>query len=95
MHQAFSGAFTYSEALLTSISVSLEAFKKEIAISGITDNDVLATSVAVVYLEDKMADEQDSWELVVDKARQWLEEQCQGIEGGVEKVLAIAKKLVA
>jgi hypothetical protein len=93
MHQTFSGAFTFSEALLGSLSIALKDFEEKAAANGIEDRDVFATAVAVAYLEEKMADEKDSWELVVDKAREWMEEKCQGVEGA-EKVIAAARRLV-
>lgn len=36
---------------------------------------ILATTIVVVFLEQKMAEEQDVWELIVEKARSWLDEQ--------------------
>ncbi len=35
-------------------------------------NTVLATALAVVYLEQKLAEEKATWELMVEKARGWL-----------------------
>ena len=35
---------------------------------------LLSTAIVVVYLETKMEDEEDTWELVVEKARTWLED---------------------
>jgi hypothetical protein len=92
-HQTFSGAFTFSEALLRSLSVAVKDFEEKAAVDGIEDRDVFATAVVVAYLEEKMAGERDSWELVVDKAREWMEEKCRGVEG-VEKIMAAARRLV-
>jgi len=33
---------------------------------------LLATAIVVLYLEKKMQDEKETWELVVEKARSWL-----------------------
>ena len=93
LHQTFSGAFPFSEALLTSLSVALKDFGERRALEGIDDLDVFTTAVVVVFFEGKMAREKDSWELVVEKARQWMEDRCQGVEG-VEKVIAAARKLI-
>jgi hypothetical protein len=93
MHQTFSGAFTFSEALLGSLSIAVRDFEAKAAADGIEDRDVFATAVVVAYLGEKMADEKDSWELVVDKAREWMEEKCRGVEG-VEKIMAAARRLV-
>jgi hypothetical protein len=93
LHQTFGGAFPFSETLLRSLSVILEDFEKRIVLEGIEERDVLATGVVVAFLEEKMADEKDSWELIVDKARQWMEDRCQGVEGA-EKIMAAARKLI-
>jgi hypothetical protein len=92
-HQTFSGAFTFSEALLGSLSIAVKDFEEKAAADGIEDSDVFATAVVVAYLEEKMAGEKDSWELVVDKAREWMEEKCRGVEE-VEKIMAAARRLV-
>lgn len=34
----------------------------------------VATAAVVSFLEKKMADEEETWELVVEKARTWLED---------------------
>lgn len=36
---------------------------------------VLATATVVMFLEKKMQDEEETWELVVEKARAWLENE--------------------
>lgn len=36
-------------------------------------NDLLVTAAVVLYLEESMAEERATWELVVDKARDWIE----------------------
>jgi hypothetical protein len=92
-HQTFSGAFTFSEALLGSLSIAVKDFEEKAAADGIENRDVFATAVVVAYLEEKMAGEKDSWELVVDKAREWMEEKCRGVEG-VEKIMAAARTLL-
>jgi hypothetical protein len=92
-HQTFSGAFTFSEALLRSLSIAVKDFEEKAAADGIEDRDVFATAVVVAYLEEKMSDEKDSWELVVDKAREWMEEKCRGVEG-MKKIMAAARRLV-
>ena len=36
---------------------------------------LLATAIVVLFLEKKMQGEEDTWELVVEKARAWLESE--------------------
>ncbi|KAI1354604.1 hypothetical protein F5Y01DRAFT_255342 [Xylaria sp. FL0043] len=40
-------------------------------------NAVVATALAIAFLEKRMAHEVDSWELIVEKARDWLGQQDQ------------------
>ena len=55
------------------------------------DGDVWATALVVVFLEDKVASEKGVWEMVVEKARAWLEGKV-GKGRGLEDVVAEAKK---
>ena len=36
---------------------------------------LLATAIVVLFLEKKMQDEEETWELIVEKARAWLESE--------------------
>jgi hypothetical protein len=101
LHQTFTGSFPFATALLSALSVSIESFDKgNIELNKIIQNyeitksvDMLTTGVVVIFLESKMTNEKHSWELVVEKARQWLEENCGGVERA-EIVLATARKIV-
>jgi len=53
---------------------------------------IISTAVVIICLEKKLADEEDSWELVVDKAKDWLSETIE--EGVVEKLWKIAQRVV-
>jgi len=55
-------------AVDTLIDVSKQALDRTKA------EQLLSTAIVVVYLETKMEDEEDTWELVVEKARTWLED---------------------
>ena len=54
-------------------------------------NKIVGTALVIAYLEGKMQKLKGSWELVVEKARGWLEGQGEGyLEGaglGVEEVI--------
>jgi hypothetical protein len=54
---------------------------------------VVATALAVTYLEKKMASEEETWELIVEKARDWLGEAIE--ESIMEEVWKEVEKLVA
>lgn len=49
---------------------------------------ILVTAVVVRFLEKRVADEEETWELVVDKARVWLEGEVD--EKGLRRVWEMA-----
>ncbi|OAA34161.1 von Willebrand domain containing protein [Beauveria brongniartii RCEF 3172] len=67
--QTFGGSWTWSTALEELLGVTREVAGKQLEVAA---EEVAATVCAVAYLEEKLADEQEVWELVVDKAREWL-----------------------
>jgi hypothetical protein len=62
---------------------SLDRGKAEVA---------LGTAIVVVYLKEKLSEEEDTWELVVEKAKSWLEDDLD--EEILEAVWAAATGLV-
>ncbi|KAI4685983.1 uncharacterized protein J4E88_003820 [Alternaria novae-zelandiae] len=54
---------------------------------------LLATAIVVLFLEKKMQDEEDTWELVVEKARAWLGSQV--AEEVLARVWQLAEGVVA
>ncbi|KAK3824899.1 MAG: von Willebrand domain-containing protein [Benniella sp.] len=89
--QTFEGYWEWQESLLSCVGVdpvlAAEAVKKH----G-WDLRVAATALAIVFLEKKKASEKDAWELVVEKAKGWMEEQIGASE--VVVVLHKASELV-
>ncbi|KAM3498552.1 hypothetical protein MY10362_008135 [Beauveria mimosiformis] len=67
--QTFGGSWTWSAALEELLGVTREVVGEQLEVAA---EEVAATVCAVVYLEEKLADEHEVWELVVDKAREWL-----------------------
>ncbi|KAK3824897.1 MAG: von Willebrand factor type A domain-containing protein [Benniella sp.] len=84
--QTFEGYWEWQESLLFRIGVdpvlATEAVKKH----G-WDLRVAATALTIVFLEKKKIDEKDAWELVVEKAKGWMEEQI----GANEVVIVLHK----
>ena len=39
---------------------------------------LFATAIAVIFLEKKLIDQEDTWELMVEKAKEWLDEAVPG-----------------
>ncbi|GAP87719.1 putative von willebrand domain-containing protein [Rosellinia necatrix] len=80
--QKSDGSWDCSQDLLGLLGISLDS-KKRTAI--------VATALAVSFLQTRMGHEAASWELIVDKAKNWL-----GQQGGlvVEKEISDAEKLL-
>ena len=95
--QSFSGSWTWNVQLLTLLGLE-EAVALERANAAQLDTKVealhvLATGLVLVYLELRLGEKRDEWEMLADKAREWLQGQ---LEGGVtvEKYLEGAKKVL-
>ena len=86
--QTFSGYWNLNDKLLRVMNVTPQAAKN---VSGVED-ELWATALAVLFLETKLGDEKDSWEMVVDKARGWLSTQGYGDEEGDGMIHAFWEK---
>jgi hypothetical protein len=86
--QEFNGSWKSSDALFTLISVDKDAVKAT------GRENAMSTALAVAWLEVKMASEEDVWEMVVDKAKDWLRTLLGG-DAEAEKVITQAKSLLA
>jgi hypothetical protein len=92
--QTFSGAWVCVPSLVTTLASSLvldEAiFLREI--DAATDKKLFTTALVVVVFEERLAEWKSSWELVVEKARGWLNEEAE--KDDVEKVVVKARGIV-
>jgi hypothetical protein len=88
--QLFEGSWQWKSELLSILGLERKAVETTVPKM---DMAVLATALAVRFLETKLADEKDSWELVVEKARQWIEEKV-GAQG-LKDAFASAEKTLA
>lgn len=95
--QSFTGSFTVSQELLTIISHGAQtpfsgSNVKKVVTEGLTarglgdwvddlTDDDCATVLAIAWLETIMKDENDVWEMVVEKARSSLESRVDGSDG--------------
>ena len=68
--QTFDGSWKWTAKLLVMLGVDGEKVKAVLA--GV-DETVVATVLAVGFLEGKMPEEEGVWEMVVEKAKGWLE----------------------
>ncbi|KAG0365076.1 hypothetical protein BGZ54_006881 [Gamsiella multidivaricata] len=90
--QTFEGSWAWRSEMLKSLNVAV-ADADKIAKDNGWDVRIMATALAVVYFEKKLAKDKDTWELVVEKAKDWMEQQIG--HDGVEVVLKKAAELVA
>lgn len=70
--QTFSGAWEWSDDLLAVITPKGKKLEFDAAFGS---EQVMATSLAVAYMEARLADSKDVWEMVVEKAKTWLSSQ--------------------
>jgi hypothetical protein len=88
--QTFEGSWEWSAKLLGLIGVGQDALAR---FGAGVDGKVAATVLAVRFLQARLKAEKDGWEMLVDKATGWLEEQV-----GAEKMaelFAVAEKVIA
>lgn len=85
--QTFSGAWSWSEDLLTALGIEIDIVDAQTLGKG--DLEVAATALAVAFLENKAGGLKTSWEMVVAKARGWMGGQVFG--ESVDEVVGKAK----
>ncbi|KAG9061239.1 hypothetical protein KI688_007577 [Linnemannia hyalina] len=86
--QTFEGFWEWQESLFSWVGVDPKLAEAVIKKHG-WDFRVAATAFAIVFLEKKQAKEKDTWELVVEKAKGWMEEKI-----GVHMVEEVLHKVV-
>lgn len=82
-------------AKISSAKLSIPSLKgiaaKELSVPAEIQDRVLATALAAVWLQHRLAGEKDTWELVVDKAMDWLRA---AVTGDVSPILTKAKEIL-
>ncbi|KAF1975408.1 hypothetical protein BU23DRAFT_633394 [Bimuria novae-zelandiae CBS 107.79] len=83
-HQSFEGSWSsITNSMLEKMGLNMDMVRAAIHDLGLSQQQailardadtVMYTAIVARYLEEKMTDEQEKWELIVDKARQWLED---------------------
>ena len=84
--QTFVGAWEWNDQLFETIGKKVTFDADTFA-----SRQVMATALAVAYLESELAAGKDVWEMVVAKARSWMASQ--GV-GDVERAVDVAKGLL-
>lgn len=98
-HQDFSGLFAYDAHIIVSIGVSLAEFNRllnEVCTNAEKQRgqSALTTALVIVYLETKLSELECEWELIVEKARTWLERETDGKSGGAGAYLSAARRTI-
>ncbi|AEO65518.1 uncharacterized protein THITE_2045058 [Thermothielavioides terrestris NRRL 8126] len=81
--QTFTGAWRWDEGLLELLGFQRPKFvaARAAAADLVGASDRLATALVLAFLELRLADRRDEWEMLADKAREWLDEDLRN--GGV------------
>ena len=87
--QEFDGSWEWKKQLLAILRVDAKELEKTAPKS----KNILATALVVRFLETRLAEEKDSWELVVEKAREWIEDKV-GSQG-LQAIYAAADNALA
>ncbi|KAH7093573.1 von Willebrand factor type A domain-containing protein [Paraphoma chrysanthemicola] len=88
--QTFEGSWVVSLDLLTALQIPAERLMSDLANTGVNEK-VFVTALVIAAFEKKLREFEGSWELVVEKARGWLDDQ--GV-GNVEALIGKAGVLV-
>ncbi|KAK3397506.1 von Willebrand factor type A domain-containing protein [Sordaria brevicollis] len=97
--QNFDGSWAWSNELLDVLGLtrltSKEGLEERYGVS-IPNSDMLATALVLAYMEVKLADDTDEWEMLADKAREWLRSELVGCgQQGLLSVEEYVEKLKA
>ncbi|KAK1091346.1 hypothetical protein LTR48_006483 [Friedmanniomyces endolithicus] len=92
--QTFSGAWLWSDELANAIGCGSEVLRSPWQIGGSISSAAKATAIALAFLRCKVGGEKDVWEMVGEKATEWLRGETGLSGGGVEKVVQEAERRV-
>ncbi|EMT73755.1 hypothetical protein FOC4_g10002781 [Fusarium odoratissimum] len=93
--QTFAGSWSWSSDLERVLGVTSDRVSKLALPSSVKGHsekdDVLATACAVLFFKNKLQEEIDTWEMLVEKAEGWLEENIG--DDGVSELFSVLEKL--
>lgn len=96
--QSFSGPWPSLASLLsTELHIDMDAAlaaAKTLSTSASAADQILATALVITFLEQKMPDEEDTWELVVEKGRTWLQDTVED-DAALAEVWRVAQGLLS
>lgn len=77
--QSFSGKWSLNSELEEVTGIKVVEARKAIEAAGLKQNgggdDMLATAIAIAFLRKRLGEQKEAWEMMVDKAVMWMEEQ--------------------
>jgi hypothetical protein len=88
--QTFSGSWLWSADLERVLGVNFEQVTK-LGLPSTYKDDIVATACAILFFKLKLKEEEDVWEMLVEKAEGWLEDNVG--EDGVKELEAALGKL--
>lgn len=87
--QTFDGRWVWDAELEGVLGTTRVAAAAAAQAAGVTATpDALATLCTVLFFKHKLADDEDAWEMMVDKARGWLADTLGPALAGAELALA-------
>ncbi|KAK4189074.1 von Willebrand factor type A domain-containing protein [Podospora australis] len=96
--QEFEGQWRWTDGLFSIIfgTQSKDAIKTKISVSGLGSNDgLVATALVLVFLEEVCAAHKDEWEMLADKARDWMQGQIMSTGGSVDRFVNKVRSVFA
>ncbi|KAM7194927.1 von Willebrand factor type A domain containing protein [Rhypophila sp. PSN 637] len=82
--QSFAGSWTWNDEVLGLLELK-DSDARLVALmqsQGLEPGDLLATALVIAFFEKKLGNRKDEWELLADKARDWLSDQMARGSGG-------------
>ena len=93
--QTFSGAWSWNAELFSILGVSESNGNKEaLGVETVAEPEIGATALAIAFLESRVPGKKDVWEMIVSKAREWLEQKVGGAKR-VDEIVQKAKEVLA
>ena len=87
--QTFEGYWDFDARLLEAVGLSAQH-----QVPQDVDNTMWATVLAITFLEEKMRGDEETWVMLVEKARGWLKDMEEGKEVNLEENWTLAKQLI-
>jgi hypothetical protein len=87
--QTFEGYWEWNESLFDKLGIN---WGKVLKGQSMTQSATLATAIVLAFLEAKLADREDEWEMLADKAHDWLKMKLQ--QGDVQEHVSLVKDLL-